>query len=341
MLAAGAVAASALASAPALASPPAQTGAVVLMYHRFGEAGLPSTNIRLEQFEAHLAELTSGGYAVLPLPEIVAALREGRALPERAVAITIDDAFASVYAEAWPRLREAALPFTLFVATGPLDRGLPDYMSWDQLRAMVEGGGVTIGNHGVDHGHMVRRDSAASRAEIAAAAARFEEELGQAPTLFAYPFGEYGAGLRQVVAEAGFEAAFGQHSGAAAPSHDRLGLPRFPFNETYGDLDRFRLAVDSLPLPVADVTPADMLVAPAGNPPLYGFTVLDGVDGLGRLDCFSGTTEASVERLGGQRFEVRFAAPLPAGRTRVNCTVPGPDGRWRWLGALFTVLPEG
>ena len=90
---------------------PIDNGAAVIMYHRFGEALYPSTNIRLEQFEAHIAELTSGPYTVLPLPEIVAALAEGRALPERSVGISIDDAFLSIYREAWwrgrRRLREA------------------------------------------------------------------------------------------------------------------------------------------------------------------------------------------------------------------------------------------
>src|SRR3546814_12205260 len=54
------------------------SGAVLLMYHRFGEDDLPSTSIRLSQFEAHLAELTSGRYRVMALPEIVARLRAGQ-----------------------------------------------------------------------------------------------------------------------------------------------------------------------------------------------------------------------------------------------------------------------
>ncbi|MEE1569760.1 MAG: hypothetical protein V1255_07605, partial [Alphaproteobacteria bacterium] len=37
------------------------TSAVVLMYHRLGEDSLPSTNIRINQFESHIAELSSGG----------------------------------------------------------------------------------------------------------------------------------------------------------------------------------------------------------------------------------------------------------------------------------------
>src|SRR3546814_7853295 len=106
------------AALPAAAeSPAADNGAVLLMYHRFGEDALPSTSVRLEQFEAHLAELTSGAYHVMALPEIVARLAAGAPLPERTVAITIDDAALSVYREAWPRLKAAKLPFPLFDST--------------------------------------------------------------------------------------------------------------------------------------------------------------------------------------------------------------------------------
>ena len=49
--------------------------------------------------------------------------------------------------------------------------------------------------------------------------------------LFAYPYGEIGLELRDVVAVAGFKAAFGQHSGAAGRTADLHMLPRFPLNE--------------------------------------------------------------------------------------------------------------
>ncbi|MFQ6018118.1 MAG: polysaccharide deacetylase family protein, partial [Kiloniellaceae bacterium] len=253
--------------------------------------------------------------------------------------ITIDDAFASVYAEAWPRLRAAGLPFTLFVATDPLDKGFPGYMSWHQLREMLAMGGVTLGHHGAAHGHMVRQSAAAARAEIARASARFREELGAVPAIFAYPYGEYSLALRNVVAAAGFEAAFGQHSGAVARTSDRFALPRFPFSEAFGDLDRFRLVVNALPLPVTDVTPADPLVRAENNPPLYGFTVLGGLNGLSALNCFASRNAVTVERLGDDRIEVRLARPLSPGRSRLNCTMPGPGGRWRWFGTQFYVLP--
>lgn len=324
-------------AAPTLAAAD-ESGAAIIMYHRFGESDYPSTSITLEQFEAHIAELTSGGYTVLPVPEIVAAIAEGRALPDRTVGITIDDAYRSVYTEAWPRLRAAGLPFTVFVGTDALDQARPGYMSWDNLRELAAGG-VTVGNHGATHAHMARLDPAAARGEIDRAARRFVAELGAAPTLFAYPYGEYSLALRTVVADAGFAAAFGQHSGAVGRTGDRFALPRYPLSERYGDLDRLRLVANSLPLPVSDVTPLDPMVRGPSNPPAYGFTVVAGLDRLSALDCFARGNETRVERLGAGRIEVRFARPFAPGRHRVNCTMPGPDGRWRWLGRQFYIAP--
>ena len=59
--------------------------AVVIMYHRFGENKYPSTNTTIPQFEAHLQELATGGYTVLPLIEIVNSIAEGKPLPDKAL----------------------------------------------------------------------------------------------------------------------------------------------------------------------------------------------------------------------------------------------------------------
>ena len=51
----------------------AADSAVILMYHRFGEAQFPSTNIRLEQLDAHIKELKRGPNTVLPVAQIISA----------------------------------------------------------------------------------------------------------------------------------------------------------------------------------------------------------------------------------------------------------------------------
>ena len=311
------------------------SSAVVVMYHRFGEDGIPSTNIRLDQFEAHIEELASGKYNVLPLENIVEAFAQHRPLPENTIAITVDDAYISTYSEALPRFRQAGLPFTVFVSTDPVDRGVPGFMSWAQLRELANNG-ATIANHTVSHLHMSTADDETSRQELRRAQQRILDEIGTAPTLFAYPFGEYSARTKELVAEAGFVAAFGQHSGVAHERANVLELPRFALNETYGDIGRFRLVVNALPLPVSEITPADTLLGD-DNPPPFGFTVAKEIAGLDRLNCFASTGPTTIERLGTHRFEVRIAKPFPSGRGRFNCTLPTRDGRYRWFGIQFVI----
>ncbi len=320
--------------APARAA--AANSAVVIVYHRFGEKTLPSTNIRLEQFEAQIKELKSGPYTVLPLPEIVRALKSGRPLPKRTVGISIDDAYLSAYTQAWPRLREAGLPFTVFVATGPVDQKLKNYMTWDQIREMAAAG-VTIGNHSVSHLHMPTASAARNIGEVDDAARRFEQELGAKPTLFSYPYGEASASVEALVRKKGFAAAFGQHSGVIGGDGNFFYLPRFALNETYGEIGRFRLLANALPLSVADMTPADPFIGKdAANPPAIGFTVTEKIANLDRITCFLSYEGAvAVEVLAGVRVEIRAKTPFPNGRTRLNCTLPGPDGRWRWFGRQF------
>ena len=111
-----------------------QDYATVIMYHRFGERRYPTTNVSIEQFESHLEFIAQGDYTVAPLIDIIETLQSGGVVKDKTVAITVDDAYLSVYTQAWPRLKEYGFPFTIFVATDPVDNNLRNYMSWDQIR---------------------------------------------------------------------------------------------------------------------------------------------------------------------------------------------------------------
>jgi peptidoglycan/xylan/chitin deacetylase (PgdA/CDA1 family) len=312
---------------------------VVVMYHRIGdEAEFPSTSVSKERFEAHISLLEQQKYTVWPLEKLAMALKSGDSIPDRTVAITFDDAYRSIYDIAWPRLKRAGMPFTIFVATKSVDSGSSRFLSWAQLREMTTDG-VTIGNHTWTHLHMAGASIDRNREEIRHARRRLSEELSVDPPLFAYPFGEMSSAVRDLVIAEGFKAAFGQHSGVAHSSGDAYFIPRFAFNEQFGDLARFRRAVDAMPLPVADITPADPLIAT--NPPAFGFSVGTDMRGLHQLACYhSQFGKVDLMRLGEWRIEIRFAEPFRKGHTRLNCTLPGPDGRWRWFGRQFYVKPN-
>lgn len=311
--------------------------ASVIMYHRFGEDQHTSTNIRVDQFKEHIQELKNGKYTVLPLNEIVDRLENGESLPDRTVAITIDDAYQSVYDIAWPLLKEANLPFTVFVAVEGVEKQFPGSMNWDQIRELRDAG-VHIGHHTYSHAHLPLMSAEEIEADIKLASEQFQAELGFVPAIFAYPYGEYGSEVKAVIRDIGFKAAFGQQSGVSYSGHDRLELPRFAMSENYGGIGRFRLAANALPLRVTDVTPSDNFLE--RNPPNFGFTITENYGNLNGLSCFSSNQTGGavpIEKIGDSRIEIRLAAAFKPGRGRINCTLLGPDRRWRWFGSLFYI----
>ena len=313
----------------------AAKSAVIFVYHRFGEAAYPATDVRIDQFEAQIAELKSGDYAVLSVPEILHAIAEGQELPDRVVGLTIDDAFRTAYTKAWPRLKSAGVPFTLFVTTDAIDHGYSGYMTWDEIRELAANG-VTIGAHSASHMHMAEASEAAIAADIARSNRRFKEELGSVPELFAYPYGEVSLAARRQVDAAGYRFAFGQFSSVVHAGSDFLDLPRYTVNERYGALPEFRRRARALPLLVTNVTPEDALIA-GENPPPVAFTLEPGLSGIEALSCFTGQGPVSVEQVGDARLKLRLDRPLPPGASYLNCTLPGPEDRWRWFGKPFYV----
>ncbi|WP_245835142.1 polysaccharide deacetylase family protein [Thalassospira mesophila] len=308
--------------------------AVVFMYHRFDEGEYPSTNTRVDQLSAHISELGKSKYHVMGVADIVSAISAGKALPDRAIGITVDDAYRSFYSVAWPMFKKAGLPVTVFVSTSQLDAGYSSYMTWDMLRDLVKQG-VTVGGHSDNHAHLSSVPIAQTRAELENSAKRFKQELGFVPELFAYPYGEADTEVQQAVRDAGYKAAFGQQSGGFDRSDDMFYLPRFALNEHYGSLDRFELAANSLPLVVSDLTPNNYTLQ--RNPPAFGFTLKHPARDV---KCYPSEGTATMSRLGDERVEVRLDGPVSPGRWRINCTAGGPNGRWRWLGMLYTV-PKG
>ncbi len=314
----------------------AAQSAVLFVYHRFGESEFPTTSLRLDQFEAEIAELKNGGYTVMAIPEILRAIRDGRELPELTVGISVDDAYLSAYAEAWPRLKKAGFPMTVFVATDPVDRGFRDYMNWDQIRRLAKEG-VTIGAHSASHLHMADAAPDKNADEIARSNARFKAELGAVPEIFAYPYGETSLAVREQVKAAGYAFAFGQHSGVIYPGSDFFNLPRFAINEHFAAPSEFRNKARSLPLAVKDLAPADPLLM--ASPAAISFTVEE-TAALDRLTCFDAEGAAlPFTKTGGNRIEVKIAKTLPPGRFRLSCTLPAGDGRFRWFGAPY-YLPK-
>jgi hypothetical protein len=166
--------------------------------------------------------------------------------------------------------------------------------------------------------------------------------LGDSPALlegvFAYPYGEYDAGVAEVLETFGW-LAFGQHSGAVGPLSDRRALPRYPVNETYSEPAALRTKMLSRALPVERIEPWDPV---ASSTPVLDVSLAGPVE-ESRLACFiSGQGKVPVEWIEpGRQFRVAPPRPLGPGRSRVNCTVPGADGRYAWFSHQWLVRSGG
>ena len=160
-------------------------GGVVLCFHLVGAGIGGPVDLDVASFEAALDRLAPE--AVKPLNEVVGT--------GTGVALTFDDAFVNFHDVVWPRLLAAALPATLFVPTGFVDgtHGSPlstapqlKPCTWQQLRRMRDEG-LDIGSHSRRHLNLRRLDDDAIDADLAAAAARLNGELGVTATALCYP----------------------------------------------------------------------------------------------------------------------------------------------------------
>ena len=325
---------------------------VILQYHHFSDKTPAITSVSLEQFDAHLEYLQANDFRILPLRDVVAALQQKKQLPDRCVSLTVDDAYISVYQNAFPRLRELGWPLTVFVNTEVVDRGIRSYMSWDQMRELA-GHGVTFENHGHGHIHMIRRINGETDADwrkriirdISTAQRRISKEIGVAPRLFAYPYGEYNPELLEIIREMGF-VGFGQQSGPVWPDADLGVLPRFPMAAGYAHMQGFTIKVNTLPLPVISAIPVDPLVPLHVTRPILEITLAPGAYTKSAIQCYiDGSNDVAItwSRDVTDQFTVRPNFDLGHGRHRTNCTMPSKQkGRFHWYSHnWFIRKPDG
>lgn len=319
--------------------------AVIFVYQRVGEDSVPQSSLSLEQFQEHMRELSVNGYSVLPLEKIVDLLKDpDKKLPKKTVALTFDGAYTTTLHNILPILEEAQFPFTVFFSSDMADGGTPGHMNWSDIKTLKKNKLATIGLLPATYARMTNKSADENTALINKAIARFRDNLETDALFLAYPYGEYSKELKKQVEQYKFKAIFGQQSGAISPDSDFMALPRFTMTNEFGDLDRFLLTANALPLNVTDVVPDDPVVTE--NPPLIGFTLDPSYKDTSKLSCFaSGLGKVALTRLGNNRIEIRLPTPLTDRHTRINCTmpdssiIPGEAQRWRWFGMLL-ILPN-
>ena len=311
-----------------------KNSAVVFMYHKFGNPIHPSTNISMEQFNKHLIEFSNAKYNVKSLEFIVDTIINDGKLPNNTIGISVDDADRSFLTKAWPLLKKNGFPVTLFVTTNTIVKGNKNYLDWDEIR-QLKSDGVEIGAHSHTHSHLANKSIEELKDEIERMNRIFLRELGEIPTLFAYPYGETDEKIFELLKDYNFKVAFGQHSGVINETSNLHYLPRFSLNEKYGGIDRVKFAANTLGLGIYDLTPTNPNIFE--NPPFIGFSLLD-QKLSNNINCFIFDKKGEVKNelfKFNERIEIRLLRELSNGRTRLNCTSKDKENNWRWFGYQF------
>ena len=311
-------------------------GMISLMYHRFEENKYPSTNIKLDDFKKHLEIIEENKIKFINPKDFNNELQNNKL--QRKILLTIDDGFLSFYKNAWPILKKKKIPFILFVSTREV--GVHNYMTWDQIKEISKEDFVEIGNHSHTHEYLADDSNELIKNDIAKSISIFKKNLGKNSDFFSYPFGEYSNDFKKIIKDFGFKYAFGQHSGVMDETKDFFELPRYPINEKYGEINRFKSLTKTLPFKYKKIYPEEKYLLKDKNPPNVKIEFYD-IKNLKSVSCYS--NEGDKWRQSNINFEnsntllVNITEKFVGERGRINCSLRDPSGLWRWLGIQFVI----
>ena len=252
---------------------------------------------------------------------------------------TVDDGLLSFYKNAWPILKKKQIPFILFVNTREV--GAFNYMNWDQIRELYKEDFVEIGNHSHSHEYLVDERREVIESDILKSIKIFEEKLGKNSDFFSYPFGEYSSEFKNLIKSLGFKYAFGQHSGVIDETKDKFELPRFPINEKYGEIKRFKTLMKTLPLKFESITPEDKYLVQSKNPPVVKIKFFEDTKNINQINCFSNEgnkwRNSKVSFTEKNILEIYIAEKFIGERGRINCSLKEKNNFWRWLGIQYVI----
>lgn len=225
---------------------------LVLCYHAVSPRWTAPMAVTPEALERQLGYLVRHGWRSASFCEAVLSPSAPRTL-----AVTFDDALASVKKLALPVLESLGLTATVFAPTASVSAGerlswdgiehwkdtpyagelTP--MSWDDLGTLAEHG-WEIGSHTLTHPHLMQVDDERLRLELEESRHECSRQLGRACDTIAYPYGNVDERVIDAARKSGYLA------GASLSRHlERLGPHCWPRVGVYSaDAPwRFRLKV--------------------------------------------------------------------------------------------------
>jgi peptidoglycan/xylan/chitin deacetylase (PgdA/CDA1 family) len=212
---------------------------IVLCYHAVSAHWAADLSVSPATLDAQIGYLVDRGWQPTTFTDAVVSRSTGKLL-----AITFDDAFASVKGLAWPILRNHGAVATVFAPTAFMDDhtilewpGIDHWkstvdadelraMDWDDLGELAQDG-WEIGSHTRTHRHLTQLDDDTVADELSESRAICSARIGQPCRSIAYPYGDMDPRVVAAAAAAGYEtgARLSRDMRPAGPlSYPRVGV---------------------------------------------------------------------------------------------------------------------
>lgn len=160
-------------------------------------------------------------------------------IPERAIVLTFDDGFESLFQHGYPILSNYGFTATIFLVAGFCGKrnnwpsqpaGIPgiSLLGWDQIREM-DRNGIEFGAHTVNHPALDTLAAEDAKREIFESKDIIENKLGHHIEVFAYPYGRFNPMVKVFVSHA-YKGACSTQVGYASQSSDLFVIPRIDVN---------------------------------------------------------------------------------------------------------------
>jgi peptidoglycan/xylan/chitin deacetylase (PgdA/CDA1 family) len=190
----------------------------ILCYHRVEVPPASATRdtnfVTPACFAEHLAALSAWGFTGITVSDLLAWQRGERALPARSIAITFDDAYASVVSNALPLLAQRGWRCTIFAVTAHLggtnawDPGAPRATLLDAAALRdARSHGHDVGAHSRHHRRLRGLAAADCHEQLVEARAELEQALGAPCESVAFPYGSHDRVTLAQVEQAGYRGA--------------------------------------------------------------------------------------------------------------------------------------
>lgn len=210
---------------------------LIIYYHEIvkDEPGSSYQKLEVSGFEEQMKYLHDHQYRTLLFPELM------EEIPDKAVIVSFDDGFMSVYENALPIMKKYDIRGNVYLPTAFIGKE-PPFMTWDMIEELHAGDKWYFAAHTHNHVDIRTLDSDSAADEISRSHELFRSHLGYTPDVFCMPYGAFDRKSVRLVKKAGrYEYMLGSFyghidtenmSGRVLP---RIGISNDDSIETFAD----------------------------------------------------------------------------------------------------------